>query len=167
MLENSRKTSISASLTTLKPLTMSISSVAQSCLTLCVPVDCSTPGYTVHHQLPELTQISVPLSPWCYPTISSSVIHFYSSLQSFPASGSFPVSQFFTSGGQSIVASASVFPMNMQDWPPLEWTCWISLQSRGFWRVFSSTTVQRPQFYDTQSFLIVSSHIHTWLLEKP
>ena len=145
---------------------MSVSSVAQSCLTLCVPMHCGTPGHAVHHQLPELTQISVPLSPWFYPTISSSVIHFSSCLQSFPASGSFPISQFFTSGGQSIGASASVLPMNMRDWSPLGWTCWISLQSKGFSRVFSSTTVQRPQFYGTQPFFIVSSHIHTWLLEK-
>ena len=166
MLENSRKISTSASSTTLKPLTMSVSSVAQSCLTLCVPMHCGTPGHAVHHQLPELTQMSVPLSPWFYPTISSSVIHFSSCLQSFPASGSFPISQFFTSGGQSIGASASDLPMNMQDWSPLGWTCWISLQSKGFSRVFSSTTVQRPQFYGTQPFFIVSSHIHTWLLEK-
>ena len=163
MLENSRKISTSASLTTLKPLTMSISSVAQSCLTLCVPMDCSTPGYSVHHQLPELTQISVPLSPWFYPTISSSVIHFSSCLQSFPASGSFPMSQFFTSGGQSIGASASGLPMNMRDWSPLGWTCWISLQSKGFSRVFSSTTVQRPQFYGTQPFFFYCELSHPYM----
>ena len=112
---------------------------------------------------------SCPLSWWCHPTISSSVIPFSYCIQFFPASGSFQMSQFFTSGGQSIGVSASalVLPMTVQDWFALGWTCWISLQSRGFWRVFSSTTVQRPQFYDTQSFLIVSSHIHTWLLEKP
>ena len=85
-----------------------------------------------------------PLSPWCHPTISSSVIPFSSWLQSFPASGSFPVSQFFASGGQSIgaSASASVLPMNIQDWFPLGWTGWISLQSKGLSRVFSNATVQ-------------------------
>ena len=92
---------------------------------------------------------SRPLSRWCHPTISSSV-PFPFCLQSFPASGAFPVSQFFTWGGQSIgvSASASVFPMNTQDWSPLGWTGWISLQSRGFSRVFSNTTVQKQQFFD-------------------
>ena len=92
------------------------SSVAQSCPTLCNPMDCSTPGFPVHHQLPELTQTR-PLSQWCQPTISSSVIPFSSCLQSFPVSESFLVSQFFTSGGQSIgvSASTSVLPMNIQD----------------------------------------------------
>ena len=87
-----------------------------------------------------------PLSPWCHPTISSSVIPFSSCLQSFPASGSFQVSQRFTSGGQSIgvSASASVLPMNSQDWFPLGWTGWISLQSKGLSRVFSNTTVLSP-----------------------
>ena len=86
---------------------------------------------------------SCPSSRWCHPTISSSVIPFSSRLQSFPASGSFPVSQFFASGGQSIAASASVLPMNTQDWSPLGWTGWISLQSKGLSRVFSNTTVQK------------------------
>ena len=85
-------------------------SVAKSCPALCEPMDCSTPGFPVHRQLPELAQIHV------HPTISSSVIPFSSCLQSFPASGSFPTSQFFASGGQSIGASASVLPMNIQDW---------------------------------------------------
>ena len=95
---------------------------------------------------------SCPLSRWCHPTISSSVIPFSSSLQSFPASGSFPVSQFFASGGQSIrvSASTSVLPINTQDWSPSEWTGWISLQSKGLSRVFSSTTVQKHQFFSTQ-----------------
>ena len=88
-------------------------------------------------------------------------------LQSFPASGSFPVSQFFTSGGQSVGASASVLPVNIQDWYPLEWTGWISLQSTGLSRVFSNTTVQKHQFFSTQAFSWSSAHIHTWLLEKP
>ena len=88
-----------------------------------------------------------PLSQWCHPTISSSVVPFSSCLQPFPASGSFPVSQFFASGGQSIgvSASASVLPVNIQDWSPWWLTGWISLQSKGLWRVFSSTTVQKHQ----------------------
>ena len=95
---------------------------------------------------------SHPLSWWCHPTISSSVIPFSSCLQSFSASGSFQMSQFFTSGGQSIgaSASASVLPMNIQDWFPLGWTGWISLQSKGLSRVFSNTTVQKHQFFGTQ-----------------
>ena len=95
---------------------------------------------------------SCPSSPWCHPTISSSVIPFSSHLQSFPASGSFPMSQFFASGGQSngISASASVLPMNIQDWFPLGWTDWISLQSKGLSRVFSNTTVQKHQFFGAQ-----------------
>ena len=111
---------------------------------------------------------SRPLRRWCHPTISSSVIPF-SHLQSFPASGSFQMSQFFASGGQSIgaSASASVLPMNIQDWFPLGWTGWISLLPKGLWRVFSNTTVQKHQFFSTQLFLWSNSHIHTWLLEKP
>ena len=90
-------------------------------------------------------------------------------LQSFPASGSFQLSQLFTSGGQSIgvSASASVFPMNIQDWFSLGWTSWIPLQSKGLSRVFSNTTVQKHQFFGTQLSLWSNSHIHTWLLEKP
>ena len=97
------------------------------------------------------------------------VIPFSSCLQSFPASGSFPVSQFFTSGGQSIgsLASPSVLSMNIQDWFPLEWTVWISLQSKGLSRVISNTTVQKHQFFGAQLSLLSKSHIHTWLLEKP
>ena len=92
------------------------------------------------------------LSWWCHPTLSFSVVPFYSCLQSFPASGSFQRSQFFTSGGQSIgvSASASVLPMNIQDWCPLGWTGWISLQSKGLSRVFSNTTVQKHQFFGAQ-----------------
>ena len=108
-----------------------------------------------------------PLSRWCHPTISSSVIPFSSCLQSFPASGSFPMSQLFASGGQSIRVSAStVLPMNTQDWSPLEWIGWISLQSMGLSRVFSNTTVQKHQScaqLSSQS----NSHIHTWPLKKP
>ena len=93
---------------------------------------------------------SCPLSRSCYPTISSSVVHFSSHLQSFPASGSFPMSQFFALGGPSIRASASVLPVNIQDWFPLGWTGWISLQSKGLSRVFSNTTVQKHQFFGAQ-----------------
>ena len=95
---------------------------------------------------------SCPLSQWCHPTISSPVVNFSSCLQSFPASGSFPMSQFFTSDSQSIEtsASASVLPVNIQDWFPLGWTGWISLQSKGLSRVFSNTTVQKNQFFSAQ-----------------
>ena len=100
---------------------------------------------------PRASSNSCPLSQWCHPTISSSVIPF-SRLQSFPASGSFQMSQFFTSGGQSIgvSASASVLPMNIQDWFPIGLTGWFSLQSKGLSRVFSNTTVQKHQFFGTQ-----------------
>ena len=105
---------------------------------------------------------------WCYPT-SSSVVAFSSCSQSFPASGSFQMSQFFASCGQSIVisASASVLPMNIQEWFPLGLTSRISLQSKGLSRVFSNTTVQKHQFLCTHLSLQSNSHIHTWLLEKP
>ena len=100
---------------------------------------------------------SCPLSWWCHPTISSSVALFSSCLQSFPASGSFPMSQFFASGGRSIgaSASASVLPMNIQNWFPLGWTDWISLQSKGLSRVFSSTTIQKHPFFKAQLFFMV------------
>ena len=95
---------------------------------------------------------SCPSNWWCHPTISSSVVPFSSCPQSFPASGSFPMSQLFTSGGQRIgvSASTSVLPMNTQDWSPLGWTGWISLQSKGLSRVFSNTTVQKHQFFGAQ-----------------
>ena len=92
---------------------------------------------------------SCPLSRWCHPTISSSVVPFSSCLQCFPASGSFPMSQVFVSGGLSIGVSASVPPMNIQDWSPLGWTGWLSLLSKGLSRVFSNTTVQKHQFFST------------------
>ena len=101
---------------------------------------------------PRVYSNSCPLSRWCHPTISSPVVPFSSHLQSFPASGSFPMSQLFASGSQSIgvSASASVLPMNIQDWFPLGWTGWISLQSKGLSRVFSNTTVPRHQFFGAQ-----------------
>ena len=118
---------------------------------------------------PRIYPNSCPLSWWCHPTISSSVVPSSSSPQSFPASGSFQMSQLFTSGGQSIgvSASASVLPMNIQDWSPLGWTSWISLQSKGPSRVFSNTTVQKHQFFGTQLSSQSNSHIRTWPLEKP
>ena len=101
---------------------------------------------------PGVYSNSCPSSQWCHSAISSSVVPF-SSLQSFPASGSFPMSQHFTSGGQStgVSVSTSVLPMNTQDWSPLGWTGWISLQSKGLSRVFSNTTVQKHQFFGAQS----------------
>ena len=110
-----------------------------------------------------------PSSRWCHPTISSSVVPFSSFPQSLPASESFPMSQLFTWGGQStgVSALASVLPMNTQDWFPLEWTGWISLQSKGLSRVLSNTTAQKDQFFNAEISLWPNSHIHTWLLEKP
>ena len=101
---------------------------------------------------PRVYPNSCPLSQWCHPTFSSSVVPFSSCPQSFPASGSFPMSQLFTSSGQSIgvAASTSVLPMNAHDWSPLGWTGWISLQSKGLSRVFSNTTVQKHQCFGAQ-----------------
>ena len=131
-----------------RPLISSVqfSSVAQSCLTLWDPMNCSTPGLSVHHPLLEFTQTHVSSNHLilCRPLL----LH----LQSFPASGSFQMSQFFTSGGQStwVSASASVLPMNIWDWFPLKWSGWISLQSKGLSRVFSNTTIQKHQFVSDQ-----------------
>ena len=118
---------------------------------------------------PRACSNSCPLSRWCHSTISSSVVPFSSWLQSFLASGSFKMSQFFATCGQSIrvSASASLLPMNMQGWFPLGWTCLISLQSKGLSRVFSNTTVQKHQLFGIQLSLWSNSHSHTWLLEKP
>ena len=112
---------------------------------------------------------SCPSSWWCHPTISSSVIPISSYPQSFPASGSFHMSQIFPSGGQSIrvSASTSVLPVNTHEWSPLGWTGWISLQSKGLSRVFSNTTVQKHQFFSAQLSSQSNSHIHTWPLERP
>ena len=128
---------------------LQFSSVAQSCMTLGDPLDCNMPGRPVHH---SGSSNSCPLSWWCHPTISSSVVPSSSRLQSFPESGSFQMSQLFASDGQSTGASAStsVLPMNIQNWFPLGWTGWISLQSKGLSRVFSNTMVQKHQFFSTQ-----------------
>ena len=143
------------------------SSVAQLCLTLWphglqharLPCPSPTPGACSN---------SCPSSRWCHPIVSSSVIPFSFCLQSFSASGSFLVSQFFASCLQSIGASASatILPMNIQGWFPLELTGLMSLHSKGLSRVFSSTTVRRHQFFGTQPFLLSNSHIHTLLLKK-
>ena len=111
---------------------------------------------------------SCPSCQWCHPTISSSIIPFSSCLQSFPASGSFPTSQFFAPGAQSVgvSASASILPMNIQDWFPLGWIGWISLQFKGLWRVFSNTTVKKHQFFGTELSSQSISQIHTCPLEK-
>ena len=118
---------------------------------------------------PRVYSNSCPLSRWCQPAISSSVVPFSSCPQSLPASGSFPMSQLFAWGGQSIgvSASASVLPMNTQDPSPLGWTGWISLQSKGLSRVFSSTTIRKHQFFGAQPSLWSNSHVYTWLLGKP
>ena len=105
---------------------------------------------------------SCPWSQWCHPTISFSAALFSFCLQSFPASESFPVSQFFTSSGQSVGASASLLPMNIQDWFPLGWTGWISLQSKGLSRVLSNTTVQKHQFFSAQLYSPTLPSIHDY-----
>ena len=150
------------------PVFSSVQSVTQSCPTLCDPMNCSTPGLPVHHQLPEFTQTHIhrvgdaiqpshPLSPPSPPAPNPSQHE------------SFPMSQFFAWGGQStgVSALASFLPKNTQDRSPLEWTGWISLQSKELSRVFSNTTVQKHQFFGAQLSSQSNSHIHTWPLEKP
>ena len=144
------------------------SSVAQSCLTLCNPMNHSTPGLPVHHQHPESTQTHVhwfgdaiqPSHPLCPLLLLPSI---------FPSIRVFQMTQFFASGGQRIgvSASASVLPMNTQDWSPLGWTGWISLKSEGLLRVFPNTEFQKHQFFGAQLSSQSNSRIHTWLLEKP
>ena len=118
---------------------------------------------------PRVHSDSCPSSPWCHPAISSSVVPFSSCPQSLPASESFPMSQLFPGGGQStgVSALASFLPKNTQDWSPLGWTGWISLQFKGLSIDFSNTTVQKHQFFSAQPSSQCNSHIHTWLLEKP
>ena len=115
------------------------------------PMDCSVPDFLVLHHLLEFAQTHVPLNRWCHPSILSSVVLFSFCFQWFPASRSFQMCQFFASGGQSIgaSASASVLPMNIWDWFLLWWAGLISLQSKGLSRVFSTTTVQKHQFFST------------------
>ena len=123
---------------------------------------CPSPTLGVHSN-------SCPSSWQCHPTISFTVVPFSSCPQSLPASGSFPMSQLFAWRSQSIgvSASTSIFPMNTQDWSPLGWTGWVSLQSKGLSRVFSNTTVQKHQFFCAQLSSQSNSHIHIWPLEKP
>ena len=146
-----------------------IRSVTQSCLTLCDPMNRSTPGLPVHHQLPELTQTHVhrvsdaiqPSHPLSSPSHADPNP---SRPQSLPASESFPMSQLFAWGGQrtGVSALASFLPKKSQGWSTSEWTGWISLQSRGLSRVFSNTTVQKHQFFGAQLSSQSNSHIHTW-----
>ena len=145
------------------------SSVAQSCRTLCDSMNHSTPGLPCPLPTPEFTQPHVHRVSDAIQPSHPLVIPFSSCPQSLPASGSFTMSQLFAWGGQSIGVSpsVSVLPMNTQDWSPLGWTDWISLQSKGLSRVFSNTTVQNHQFFSTQLSSQSNSHIHTWPLEKP
>ena len=150
----------------------SISSVQFSCSVVSNPLwphelqhtrpPCPSPTPGVHSD-------SRPLSQWCHPAISSSVVPFSSCPQSLPASKSFPMSQLFTWGGQStrVSALASFLPKNTQVRSPLEWTDWISLQSKGLSRVFSNTIVQKHQLFGAQLSSQSNSHIHTWQLEQP
>ena len=133
----------------------------------CNPMDCSTPDFPVHHQSQSLLKLMSIMSVMpskhlilCHPLLPPSL---------FPSIRVFSNESIFTSGGQSIgvTASASVLPMNIQNWFPLGWTGWISLQPKGLSRVFSNTTVQKHQFFGTQLSSQSNSHIHTWLLEKP
>ena len=144
-------------------------------LTLSVMSDSLQPHESQHARppcsspTPGVYSNACPSSQWCHPVISSSVVPFSSCPQSLPASGTFPMTQLFASGGQSIgvSASASVLPMNTQDLSPLGWTGWIDLQSKGLSRIFSNTTVQKHQLYSAQLSSQFNSHIHTWPLEKP
>ena len=138
------------------------SSVALSCPTLCNPKDCSTSGFPVHHQLPKLTQTH---DHW----VSEAFQPSHSLLS--PSPPAFNLSQIRVFSNESVLrirwpASASVLPMNIQGWFPLGLTGLISLQSKGFWRVFSSATIRKHQFFGTLPSLWSDSHIHTWLLEK-
>ena len=144
------------------------SSVTQSCLTL-QPHELQHARLPCPSPTPAAYSNSCSWNRWCHPTISSSVIPFSSHLLSFPASGSFQMSQFFAAGSQSVEvsASASVLPVNIQDWFPLGWTGWISLQFKELSRVFSNITVQKLQFFSAQLSSQSNSHIYTWLLEKP
>ena len=145
-----------------------IRSVAQSCPTLCDPMNRSTPSLPVHHQLPEFTRTHVH-------RVGDAIQPSHPLSSPFPPAPnpsqhqSFPMSQLFAWGGQStgVSALASFLPKNSQGWSPSEWTGWISLQSKGLSRVFSNTTVQKHQFFGAQLSSQSNSHIHTWPLEKP
>ena len=150
------------------PTSVHFSSVAQSCPTLCNPVNRSTPG------LPAITNSQSPAKPtsfsqWCHPAISSSIVPFSSCLQSFPASGSFQMSHLLVSGGQNIgvSASTSVLPMNTQDWSPSGLTGWISLQSNGTLKSLLQYHSSKASTLRCSTFFMSNSHIHIWPLEKP
>ena len=145
------------------------SSVTQLCPTLCDPHELQHARPSCPSPTPRVHSNSRPLSWWCYPTISSSVSPFSSRPQSFPASESFPMSQLFAWGGQSIGASAlaSFLSKKSQGWSPSEWNGWMSLQSKGLSRVFSNTTAQKHQFFGAQPSSQSNSHIHTRQQEKP
>ena len=142
-------------------------SVARLCLTRCDSTDCRNARFPCLPPSPRVCSDSRPSSQWCHPAISSSVVPFSPCLQSYPASGSFLLSWFFASGGQSIGASQLVLPMKIQGWFPLGLTGLISLQSEGLSGVFPSTTIQKHQFFSAQPSLWSSSHICVWPLEKP
>ena len=148
-------------------LSIQFSSVTQSCPTLCDPMNLSMPGLPITNSrsLPKLMSIKLVM-PSNHLILCCPLLH---CPQSFPALGSFPMSQLFPSDGQSlgVSASTSVLPMNTQDWSPLGWTGWISLHSKGLSRVFSNTTVQKHQFFGAQLSSQSNSHIHTWPQEKP
>ena len=143
------------------------SSVAQSCLTLCNPMNRSTPGLPVHHQLPEFTQTHV--HRFCDAIQPSHPLSSPSPPAPNPSSESFPMSQLFAWGGQStrVSALALFLPKKSQGWSPSEWTGWISLQSKGLSRVFSNTTLQKHRFFSAQPSSQSNSHIRTWPQEKP
>ena len=148
----------------------SISSVQSlSHVQLCDPMNCSTPGLPVHHQLPEFTQTHAHQVSDVIQPPHSLLFPSPPAPKSLPASESFPMSQLFVWGGQSTGVSAlvSFLPNKSQGWSPSEWTGWISLQSKGLSRVFSNTTVQKHQFFSTLLSSQTNSHIHTWPLEKP
>ena len=151
-----------------KDIHIQFSSVAQSCLTLCNPMNRSTPGLPVHHQLPEVTQTHIH-------RVGDAIQPSHHLSSPFPRAPNpsqhqyFPMSQPFAWSGQSIGVSAlaSFLPKNTQGWSPSEWTGWMSLQSKGLSRVFSNTTVQKHQFFSAQPSSQSNSHIPTWRLEKP
>ena len=165
---NSNQNHMSYHLIFVSVTSFQFSSTAQSCPTLCNPMECSTPGFPVHHQLPELTQthvhqVSDAIQP-SHPLPSPSPFSYNLSQHQ----GLYKMSQFFLSGGQStgVSASASVLLVNIQDWFPLGLISLISLQSKGLSRGFSNNTVQKQQFYRAQLFVLSNANIHLWLLEK-
>ena len=163
-----RKQDLNSVLSNSKVQALQFRSVAQSCPTLCNPMNCSTPGLPVHHQLPESTQTQHPSSRWCHPTISSSVVPFSSCPKSLPASVFSNESTLHVRWPKYWSFSFSI--ILSKEHPGLihlEWTGWISLQAKGLSRVFSNTTVQKHQFFGAPLSLQSNSRIHTWLLEKP